>query len=218
MMGRIMPLLLIALVLGIASCRAQPSARYETGEVLLRETFDRAYDWGRRSQDGVEIGPEAGAYRMRADVNQFVRGFNSTPHTDVVIEAHSSQLSADRHNAYGVMCRATADDASTNGYYFLIGADGSYSIRIGQFGEVRPLVHWSRSGAINRGAATNHIRAVCVEDYLALYVNDEFLADVRDSTHSRGFAGLTVAAREGSSVEIAFNTVTIFEAALAAAR
>jgi hypothetical protein len=206
--------ILLCLVVIVAGCQGRPLAEYDTGEVLLRENFDHPIGWDSLARDYVKIGPEAGAYRIHTDVSAYVRGFNSTPHEDVVIETQSSQLSADRNNAYGVVCRAAGGDDSANGYYFLIGGNGSYSIQKGQFGDLRPLVHWARSGAINQGTAVNTIRAVCVGNYLALYVNDRFLTDIYDDTFSRGFAGFAAATGRDTTAEIAFDYITITEATL----
>lgn len=204
----------VLILLILTACRSQPTATFSAGDVLLRETFDDAHGWDNRVQGDVVIGVEAGAYRMRADVNSFVRGFSFQRFEDVVIDVESVQLSAEDRNAYGVVCRGVRDDASANGYYFLISGDGAYSIRKGQFGEVNPLVHWARSNAINQGAAVNNIRVICAEDYLALYVNGEFLADMHDSTYSGGYVGFAVAAREDTTIEIAFDNLTVRAAEL----
>jgi len=41
---------------------------------------------------------------------------------------------------------------------------------------------------------------VCIGDYQALYVNDEFVGEARDRTFSTGFAGFVAVAPEGSFV------------------
>ncbi len=201
------------LLLLLAACQPQPQARFDLGGLLLREPFESAVGWDSFIQGNVSAGVEAGAYRMQADVNTYVRGFNSTPYADVVIDVQGIQLSAQPNNAYGVVCRGAANNTA-NGYYFLIGGDGSYSIRKGQFGEVDALVHWAKSDAIARGTALNNLRVVCVEDYLALYVNGQFVADARDTTFSTGFIGFAVAARRGTRIEAAFDDLIIHEGVL----
>jgi len=110
-----------------------------------------------------------------------------------------------------VVCRASAGEDNASGYYFLIGGDGSYSIRKGR-DDIDALVSWARSDVINRGAGSNTIRAVCMGDYLALYVNGEFIADAHDNTYRGGFVGFVAAAAEGTIVEIAFDNLRIWEA------
>lgn len=204
---------LIAVLL-LAGCRAQPSAQVVTGEVLLRESFDQALGWTGGARDNVVAGVADGAYRLRGDVNAYVRGFHRTYYDDIVIEVDGVQLSEHRVNAYGVICRATPDQDRIDGYYFLISGDGAFSIRKGQHGVIDPLIPWRRSNAINQGTAINRLRVVCVDDYLALYVNGQFLADVRDSTYSRGVVGFALATQAGSITEVAFDNLIVRAASL----
>ncbi|GAB4519462.1 MAG: hypothetical protein OHK0046_28340 [Anaerolineae bacterium] len=200
---------LLLLIFLLAGCRAEPKAAVIPGEVLLRETFDtRVIGWDAATQGNVMIGAADGAYRMQADVRDYVRGFYTATYDNVVIDVIGVQLSAENNNAYGVVCRAAPGDTG-NGYYFLIGGDGSYSIREGAQGEIRPLVHWDKTDAVHRGSAENRIRAVCIEDYLALYVNDQFVADIRDDTYQRGRIGFAVAAASGTTIEAAFDDLII---------
>jgi hypothetical protein len=203
-------LMVIAAIILVA-CQSRPKAEIVTGDLLLDDRFDSGIGWDNLVSGDVTVGVEAGAYRIRADVSSYVRGFNSELHDNVVIDVSAVQLSAERNNAYGVICRGRADNASANGYYFLIGGDGSYTIRKGQFGEVSPLVKWSRDDAINTGSATNDMRIICVDNYLALYVNGEFLVDVYDDTYHRGYAGFAVAVADNQEIAVAFDNLRIFE-------
>jgi len=202
---------MIAIIL--VGCRPDPEVTYGTGAVLLRESFDDSLSgWDNRTAGAVQIGVGSGAYRMQSNSNAYVRGFyRAQTYTDVVIDVQGFQFSAEDNNAYGVLCRAETGDNRTSGYYFLVGGDGSYSIRKGQHGEINGLVKWGRSDAVNQGAATNNLRVVCVDDYLALYVNDTFLADVRDSTYGSGYVGFAVAVESEATISVAFDNLTILE-------
>lgn len=202
-------LLLTALV----GCVQKPDTEIAVGEILLEESFDNTVGWDLGSRDNVRIGVEGSAYRIQTDMNTYVRGFNSTRYENVVIDVTISQYSAEENNAYGVVCRGTASDDSSNGYYFLIGGDGTYTIRIGRFGEINGLVRWTKSGAVNQGSAINRIRVVCVEDYLALYINDQFAADAHDTTYSGGYIGFA-AASAGTILSVAFDDLVIREGKL----
>lgn len=208
-------MVLFAFLVIVAGCRSSPEAEVSMGDILVHEHFDSAIGWDNQSHENVAVGVEAGAYRIRADVDTFVRGFNNTTYGDVVIDVEVVQLTYYQTNAFGVLCRADGDDITGNGYYFLIGSDGMYSIRKGQQGEVKALVEWSHTDAIHQGSGTNRIRAICVEDYLALYVNDQFVNDVRDDTYSRGFIGFTAATETGTNIDVAFDNLIIHEAVLA---
>ena len=199
----------------LAACSPDPSVEIVVGEVLLRETFGEAGGWDSNATDEVSIGIESGAYRIRANVSSFVRGFYlREPFEDVVIDVRSVQLSQYENTALGIICRGELTDRRAGGYYFLIGADGSYSIRKGMQDQVVGLLKWAHSDAINRGVATNNIRVICIGDYLALWVNGEFVAEVRDDLYQRGYVGLTAAVEAGDLIEVSFDDLIILEGAL----
>ena len=207
--------LCLLLIFACVACGPDPQATFQTGEVLLREDFEDAFTWDSRAQEGVRIGPRSGAYRMQADVNTYVRGFErSTTYDDVVIEVQTSQTSREDTNAYGIICRGTTDNRRADGYYFLIGGNGSYSIRRGQQDEVFGMVKWARTDAVNQGVAVNTIRVVCVDDYLALYVNGEFVDDLFDDTYSSGYIGFAAATREETTIEVSFDNLIVLEGQL----
>ncbi len=53
-----------------------------------------------------------------------------------------------------------------------------------------------------------------MDDYLALYANGEFVAEVRDSTYQLGNVGFVVAVAEGGVIDVTFDNLTIREATL----
>lgn len=207
----------VAALLTVAGCATgnQPSALFVLDDQVLREDFTRTFDWDNRAEGGVSIGVDDGVYRMRSNTSQYVRGFINQRYTNVVIEVEGVQLSAERNNAYGVICRGSPGAYNASGYYFLIGGDGSYSIRKGRGGEVEPLINWARTDAVNGGTARNVLRVICVEDYLALWVNEQFVAEVRDDAYQGGFMGFAVATEAETRIDIAFDDLTIWEAHLA---
>ena len=74
---------------------------------------------------------------------------------------------------------------SGRGYYFLISGDGHYTIRWSNGRSLDDIIPVGYSDAIQRDAG-NRLRAVCIGDYLALWINDVFVAEARDG---RGRAG-----------------------------
>jgi hypothetical protein len=91
------------------------------------------------------------------------------------------------------MCRVNAEG---EGYAFLISSDGFGAIAAvikgsSERGSLNLIDEWSENDAINPGQSENTIRAVCIDDYLALYVNGEFVGDVEDERFAdSGQAGL----------------------------
>ncbi len=180
--------------------------------LLSLETFTHKDDWEEYSSPkGVQLGVENGVYRMSTLNQGYVWGLNKEQHNNVVLEVEVTPMSPDAtHNAFGIMCRADETD-NGDGYYFMIKGDGYYSISIGQGDDIKPLVEWKSSDAIHTGIDKNTMRAVCVDDSLALYVNDKLLIETHDSTYTTGYAGLAIAASPNSSTDVVFDNLATYK-------
>ncbi len=99
-----------------------------------------------------------------------------------------------------------------DGYLFLIQGNGQYAIMRARGRDVRPLVEWTPSDTIIQGQEVNTLRAVCVGDYLALYINGEFVADATDDTYSEGQVGLMASAATRLGVSVEFDNLVVAEA------
>lgn len=221
--------LLIALgiaALVLAACGgSDPSYRPVAGETLLSETFDAPGSWEEGAYPPEAADPASrlaitgGRYEIahRAErAASFTWGAGGAGYEDVIVEVRTEQLSTDKDNLYGVLCRLAQDDAGDwSGYALLISGDGHYGIADLSRGSLDFLLDWHQSGAIRQGQAANTIRAVCAENYLAVYANGEFLGEVKDSLYRRaGQVGLIAGASEGVAVRVAFDDLTVFAATL----
>jgi hypothetical protein len=201
-------------VLAFSGCAPPaPTQTIALGAVLLDEEFDQDTRWQsyRHPEQRVDFRVESGAYRAQAWDGGFMWAlYDGAQHDDVVIQVDTEQVSDDRNNAYGVMCRASPTD-NGDGYYFLISGDGYYTIRAGTRDGVRHIIPWTETEAVQQGRSINRLRIACIADYLALWVNGIFIAETRDSRFRRGFAALTAAAPEGVTVDIRFDGLRIWE-------
>lgn len=192
-----------------------PSHTIQTGSVLLAEPFDGVLHWDTFSDpsQGVAFQIEDGVYVVQVTRPLYAWAMGSQYHSDVVIDVEVTQRSTYANNAYGVICRADGGNGG-DGYYFLISGEGYFTIRQGvngSEGAVRALVGWTRSSAIQAGGF-NRLRAVCVGDYLALYINGQFAGETHDSTLQRGFVALAGAvAGTAGTLRAEFDNVTIYE-------
>lgn len=206
--------LLFAFVLLVAvGCSVQPTERFALGDEIMHVGFDSSIAWEQyiNADQHVDFQIVDGEYRAQAWDGGFMWTTRLPETSDSVIEVETTQLSEYRNNAYGVMCRAAPTDNS-NGYYFLISGDGNYTIRRGAVDEVHALIPFTYSSAIRQDKGINRIRAVCIGDYLALYVNDMFVAETHDNYFHRGYTGLTAAVVADGEVDIAFDDLTVWEA------
>jgi hypothetical protein len=179
--------------------------------LLSSETFDLEEAWEQYSSpNGVELGIENGVYRAYTLNEGFVWALNEEQHSDVVLAVEVTPLTTQFGNAYGIMCRADVDN-NGDGYYFMINANGYYSIRIGQGEDILPLVDWTQSDMVHPEIDQNTIGAVCIDDKLAMYVNGELLSEITDSNYESGFTGIAIAAAPNSDVDVAFDNLMIYE-------
>lgn len=96
-----------------------------------------------------------------------------------------------------------------DGYLFLVQATGRFAILRARGRGITPLVDWTSNSAINAGAGQNRIRAICAGNYLALYVNDKFMADTSDDTYKEGQVALAAVAAGRTGVNVAFDNLSI---------
>lgn len=123
----------------------------------------------------------------------YVLSTNNVIHDDVIVNATVRQREGLLGSAFGVVCRA---DNRGNGYYFLISSDGEFTISVGTpvRNELFQLVPWQYHSIIRRGFFENEIRAVCAGNYLAMFINDVFVAEAFDDEFSSGQLGATIGA------------------------
>lgn len=220
-----MRIIIVIFILGAAaSCSALPPfsgieaeaiTGYRTRELLLEDPFDGAGDWRRYSRgDDLFLGLQDGAFLIDFSGRQYVWTQGERQLDDVVIEAEATQLSDYDHNAFGLACRLDPGN-SGRGYYFLISGDGYASIRWGDGRALTAVVPAAPASAVKTGKAKNRLRAVCIEDYLALWVNDELVAEAHDPRGSQGAIGLAgVMNYADKRLAVAFDNLRLWRAAL----
>lgn len=123
----------------------------------------------------------------------YVWSLDGQAHSDILVNVTVQQTAGWVGSAYGVMCRG---DEQGNGYYFLISSDQHFSIGVATpvRNELFYLVPWQFNSHIKRGFVPNDLRVVCAGDYLALIINDVFVAEAFDREFTTGQLGLTLGA------------------------
>lgn len=164
--------------------------------------------------DAPEAAPEAdvieSASTAEASETEAVEATDAAASETEAAEAESTEATAE---ATGEEMPATVlEQSNGDGYLFLIQGGGSYGIFRARGRNLTPLVNWQTSDAINPGRAQNHLRAVCVGDYLAFYINDRLVAEATDNTYQRGQVGLAASAATRLGALIEFDNLTVSEA------
>jgi hypothetical protein len=208
-------LLLFSLLL-LSACgqqQAQPTIQYELGELIYTNTFDDPNSWESFGFMSTEFGISDGKYLAVSPGGGYVTVSNYHLHRNVVIEVTVEQVSAHQDTSYGIECRAQRGNNAV-GYYFMLSSSGAWAIRLGDGGRVRILVEWTESPVVNQGQTSNKLRAVCIDDYMAFYVNDVFVAETRYDWLEEGNMGLVVNSPESTEIAVRFDDVKIWEASL----
>jgi hypothetical protein len=97
----------------------------------------------------------------------------------------------------------------SNFYHFVITDDGRYKIGKIVGGQWALLHGWTRSGFINQDRGTNHLRVVCLDSTIAVYVNGHFLTSVTDGSFASGYIGGIVYSWE-PDVHVAFDNLKVY--------
>lgn len=215
-------ILLFTLIILTSSCLATPetfqpeklpSVGYRYLDLIADETFNSVGDW--RTYDGgknLYMTVEDGVYRIDLSQRQIVWSQAPIQHDNVIIEARVTQRSDYNHNAFGIACRLSPSN-NGRGYYFLISGDGYYTIRWNNGYSLDDIVPATPSSVIKKGQATNAIRAVCIDDYLALWINDKFVAEAYDTKASQGVVGLSgVMNYDGRNLTVEFDDLKVWDA------
>lgn len=99
-----------------------------------------------------------------------------------------------------------------DGYLFLVQGSGRAAILRARGRDVQPIADWTTSDAVRPPPETNRIRAVCHDTYLALYVNDQLVAEATDDAFRSGQIGLAAAAANRLGVVVEFDNVQVWQA------
>lgn len=128
--------------------------------------------------------------------------------TDAAVEVDAREAAGPDDNLYGVICRYTD---SNNFYRLVIAGNGFAGITKRTNGVVKVISApaLTRSPAVNRGQASNHLKAVCQGSQLTLYVNGQLVAQATDDELSGGDVGLLASAGKHPGVEIRFSNFVV---------
>lgn len=157
----------------------------------------------------VSLNPTNNAYLWGSNV-----GTDNPALKNVIIEVEARPSDGRIDNWYGVMCRV---NEAGGGYAFLISGDGYWAIARSDGRSLFFLEQWRQAEAINQGNNTNTLQAYCLNNYLALYVNDSFLGDLTHDEDGKqidrvGGVALLAGGVEGDQVVVHFDNLVVSEA------
>jgi hypothetical protein len=208
-------LVLVAMACGINNVPTPTPKGTSGGQILFQDDFtDVNSGWDRSQNEYGSTDYENGAYRI--NVIQTDSFFFANPYktfqNDVRIEVDATKTGGPDDNAFGVQCRYQDVD---NYYFFYISSDGYTGIGIDSAGTKTVISssdgNLAADSHINKGAATNHIRADCIGSTLTLYVNGSQIASATDSTFTGGDVGLIAKTFSVAGTDILFDNFFVYK-------
>lgn len=128
---------------------------------------------------------------------------------NVAIEVDATYMGGTADNSFGVVCKFQ----DIKQYYaVVISSDGAYMIQKRVGGSYQRLTgeYFQLSDQIKPGTRVNRLRVECGQDYLALYVNQELVNRVEDSTYNQGDVGLIVTAYGEPGLTVSFDNFEVY--------
>ena len=175
-----------------------PTRSVRAGVQLANYTFRRPATW-----DLFDLGSETASARLKLNALSlsvgpqlgYLTAGNNVTHRDVLINATLRQTEGLLGNGFGLLCRA---DKVGNGYWFLLSSRGEFSIQVASAARemLFELVPWRYHSVIHQGMQANQLRVVCAENYLALFINDVFVAEAFDDEFDSGELAVALGATE----------------------
>ena len=155
---------------------------------------------------------EDDVYRIFVDIPHVNFFSNPKRHFHHIrIELDVQKISGPDQNTFGVLCGYQDPE---NFYFLLISSDQLFGIGKTEFGvpSYIGMDRMGRSDVINPGNAHNHLQAICTGDMLALIVNGELIAEVRDpGADIMGDIGLIASTEDFPGTDILFDNLIVFE-------
>lgn len=148
-----------------------------------------------------------GAYHITTSTNENYH-YCTAGTTNFSNFAYQVQMTIVQGYGGGIVIRT--DVASGTHYYFHISNDGSYALDIYNKNNVINTLTSGSNSAINTGLnQSNQIAVVANGSSIDLYVNNQHIDSVSDSTYSQGEVGVA-ASSNGSQTEVVFSNAKVW--------
>jgi tetratricopeptide (TPR) repeat protein len=193
----------------IAELQAQTLEDAEEDGLLFADDFsDTSSGWYSNGHPNAVAQYAGDGYVLRLTTpNDSVWAMPGRLFTDVRVEVQArKQTGANDNNIFGVMCRVQGTGGNGQFYAFLISSDGYYGIgkteTDSEGNNTFVLINAEKmfySSVISQGENNNKIAAICDGDRLALFVNDQLLAEATDDDFGSGQVGMFIGTFTGDS-------------------
>ncbi len=178
-------------------------------DILFWDDFSSPESGWDRLNDVVAVTEyQEGQYRIQVNTAQTYAWANpGQSFGDVIVEVTAARISGGETGYLGVICRY--QDAE-NWYALVFDGYGYAAIRKRTTGQaVQDIVEWQEASGIQTDSSPNQLRAECIGDRLALYVNGSLVIETTDSDFSTGDIGLIAGTLADPSIEVKFDNLVV---------
>lgn len=169
---------------GVSGSRASAVTRFnEEKNILLYEDFSTRNGWYEDQYNFLKDG----SYHMY-DPQYGTTAWLERPFSDFSASVKTRWRDGSSVSGYGLMFRIFGPNDS---YIFFINGDGQYCVGMYYLGNWNYLKEWDRSDAINLNGE-NTLRADCIGNRMRLFINGKPVADISDTTFTKGAVGFVV--------------------------
>ena len=186
----------------------KPAAGTETGPTLYSDNFDdeKSSDFTAETNQSSVYKFVDGAYQITVTKPKLLSWATMKgDYGDASISVDAS-IDGPTASAAGVIFHYQDDK---NFYIYSIDGEGRYGLDVYKNDEPIPLIDWTESSAINRVGERNTLRVETSGDTIRLYVNDQLLDELSDSTIANGKAALVVNTFEKPNVTVTFDNLVV---------
>lgn len=189
----LIPLIFI-LAISLYACTSKPAVP-DTRTVLFRDDFSQNNSGWTQMKDErgvIEYGNQDYHILVNQPGTLLLANPGKSFQGNVSIEVDARKIGGSDDDYIGVLCHYQNPD---NYYLLMVTSDGYSGIarrKDGQDSLISPGLKFLKMVGIEKGNATNHIRADCIGEALRLYANGQQVSLAYDNSLTGGEAGLAV--------------------------
>lgn len=177
--------------------------------VFMDDFSDHNNGWLVTVTDNGVVHYDGDAFRIM--IREANSDYWSTPGlnlSNTIVDVDAVRVTGPENNLYGLACRWQDEN---NYYSFQVSDDGYYGI-IRMKDGVRTVISGDQmqtTDLIQNGDGANHLRADCLDSTLTFYLNWIKLAEVVDTTFSKGDVGIIASTLDETGTDIRFDNFIV---------
>jgi hypothetical protein len=192
----------------LATRTPKPATGVEAGSTLYSDNFDdqQSSDFPSKTNDSSTYAFIDGAYSIlvsKPNLLSWVKMKGDYGDASITVDA---SIDGPPASAAGLIFHFQDDK---NFYIYSIDGEGRYELDVYKNDEPITLIKWTESSAIKPVGELNTLRVETKGDTISLYVNDQLLDEVSDSTIANGKAALVVNTFDEANVTVTFDNLVV---------